>query len=576
MRLINTQNFDLEEFQNEDDLEYAILSHRWEDGEVTLQDVESGRAESRSGYTKIKKCCEQARRDGWLYLWVDTCCIDKKSSAELSEAINSMYRWYQKAQVCYAFLSDVGVMPRPPDSDASFGNSLWFTRGWTLQELLAPKAVSFYDHSWQLIGTKQNLRGVIHRVTGIAHAVLDGRTTVHDCSIAERMSWAAARQTTRVEDRAYSLLGLFDVNMPMLYGEGEKAFIRLQEEIIRHSDDHSIFAWSMPPLSKCRGLLAPSPDLFANRMHLWPEWLRNNQSSCTITNRGLSISLLLTPWAADIYLALLQCRSRPPPGSGPIRHVGIFLRRLRQDDQYARVALGSRSLIFFDKETVKNRPFQSVAIHVKQYDDSHRAGDRIYGYLITIPELESQMEGPYLGDLVEVPYSNKWDPETCIMTMSDGAFGTTGVVDLRTLDTDLGKVKLGFDFDHNPLLFVIERERLDYESLPIADPTNMEPANQSIIFDTSNCLDDHGLSIASPPNGSFQRGQKGLWAIRGDRLDGLRVGLITSNRARGSPVWFDFVTLSYRGKVIWSLKISGLRPPPVSSTTGTQLSAGSE
>ncbi|KAF2968996.1 hypothetical protein GQX73_g4567 [Xylaria multiplex] len=270
MRLINTQTLDLEEFQNEHGLRYAILSHRWEECEVTLQDIESGQARSKLGFAKIEQCCKQARKDGWRYVWADTCCIDKKSSAELSEAINSMYRWYQRASLCYAFLSDVHDAPESAEFDSSFRESLWFTRGWTLQELLAPPDVHFYNHSWQPIGTKESLEHLITELTGIDGEVLTHKAAVFSCPIAKRMSWAADRKTTRVEDRAYSLLGLFDINMPMLYGEGEKAFIRLQEEIIRHSDDHSIFAWSLPSLGEYPGLLAPSPDAFATCTDITP------------------------------------------------------------------------------------------------------------------------------------------------------------------------------------------------------------------------------------------------------------------------------------------------------------------
>ena len=163
----------------------------------------------------------------------DLCCIDKTSSAELSEAINSMYRWYQESGVCYAYLADV-----PPNA---FSKSRWFTRGWTLQELIAPSTVIFLDQKWQEIGTKSSLQRVISEITGIPTDILLGGD-LEDASIAQRMSWASKRETTRVEDAAYCLMGIFSIHMPMLYGEGERAFIRLQEEIMRVSDDHSLFA----------------------------------------------------------------------------------------------------------------------------------------------------------------------------------------------------------------------------------------------------------------------------------------------------------------------------------------------
>jgi hypothetical protein len=143
--------------------------------------------------------------------------------------------------------------------------SEWFERGWTLQELIAPINVSFYNHEWILIGTKDRLLTLLSTTTGVPESVLSGAANLNTCSIAQRMSWAAKRKTERVEDSAYSLMGLFDVSLPMMYGEREKAFLRLQEEIIRKSDDESIFAWSLGlsyPPNDYSGLLAPSPTPF--------------------------------------------------------------------------------------------------------------------------------------------------------------------------------------------------------------------------------------------------------------------------------------------------------------------------
>jgi len=187
---------------------------------------------------------ESLRTLGRATLATDTyrCCIDKTSSAELSEAINSMFRWYQKASVCYAYLADV-LKDTDPDKDPEeFSRSRWFTRGWTLQELVAPKNVVFYSRSWKNIGTKERLCNTISTITGIDIDTLLGEDVTF-VSVANKMSWASGRRTTRTEDMAYCLLGIFDVNMPLLYGEGKKAFLRLQEEILRSSYDHSLFAW---------------------------------------------------------------------------------------------------------------------------------------------------------------------------------------------------------------------------------------------------------------------------------------------------------------------------------------------
>jgi hypothetical protein len=191
------------------------------------------------------------------YVWIDTCCIDKTSSAELSEAINSMFRWYRKSKVCFAYLEDVSkgpgwkvieiesndedaTPPGSPDPALSFlAKSRWFKRGWTLQELIAPKAVYFYDSSWNKIGEKRQLEEEITEITGIDSDVLYDHTLLYTKSIARRMSWASSRETTKIEDIAYCLMGILDVNMPLLYGEGERAFTRLQEVIMQSSYDHS-------------------------------------------------------------------------------------------------------------------------------------------------------------------------------------------------------------------------------------------------------------------------------------------------------------------------------------------------
>ena len=183
--------------------------------------------------------CRLAREQGLSYAWIDTCCIDKSSSAELTEAINSMFNWYKESAICFAFLSDL-----PALKSKVLENELrlcrWFTRGWTLQELIAPKSVEFYDQGWQRRGTKQSLQQELSAITGIDLEILEDSNLLSTIPVARRMSWASRRKTSRVEDRAYSLLGLFDVNVPLIYGEGPKAFIRLQEEIMKQNNDLSL------------------------------------------------------------------------------------------------------------------------------------------------------------------------------------------------------------------------------------------------------------------------------------------------------------------------------------------------
>jgi hypothetical protein len=211
---------------------YAILSHTWyidNSKEVTFQDLEAGRAQDKAGYgyNKIQFCARQATADGLQYFWVDTCCIDKSSSAELTEAINSMFQWYQHSSKCYVYLSDVSSSL--PAREEAFQSSLWFSRGWTLQELIAPKVVEFFTSDGLRLGDKPSLEATIHKTTGIPIEALRDRP-LSNFGIEERFSWAASRQTNRPEDKAYCLLGIFGVSMPVIYGEGEeKAIVRLRE-----------------------------------------------------------------------------------------------------------------------------------------------------------------------------------------------------------------------------------------------------------------------------------------------------------------------------------------------------------
>ena len=224
---------------------YAILSHTWgaDTEEVTFEDLTNGTGKDKPGYKKIRFCGEQARQDDLQYFWIDTCCINKANYTELSQAINSMFRWYRDATRCYVYLPDVSnstfgtneeFNPRPWESD--FRKSRWFKRGWTLQELLAPSSVEFFSQERQRLGDKRSLKQQIHEITGIADSALQG-APLSQFSVDERLSWIERRQTKLEEDKAYSLLGIFDVSMPLIYGEGrEKAFRRLQEEIGRRSN----------------------------------------------------------------------------------------------------------------------------------------------------------------------------------------------------------------------------------------------------------------------------------------------------------------------------------------------------
>jgi Heterokaryon incompatibility protein (HET) len=219
---------------------YAILSHTWgpDTEEVTFEDMTNGTGKNKPGYEKIRFCGEQARQDGLEYFWIDTCCINKANYAELSQAINSMFRWYRNATRCYVYLSDVSSPPfdtndefHPRPWEPDFWKSRWFTRGWTLQELLAPRSVEFFSQERKRLGDKTSLKQQIHEITAIPKSALQG-APLSQFSVNERLSWIERRQTKLEEDKAYSLLGIFGVYIAPIYGEGTgSAFKRLLDEI---------------------------------------------------------------------------------------------------------------------------------------------------------------------------------------------------------------------------------------------------------------------------------------------------------------------------------------------------------
>ncbi|KAI0800480.1 heterokaryon incompatibility protein-domain-containing protein [Fomes fomentarius] len=249
MWLLSTDRAELHSFTDHTAVKegYAILSHTWGHEEQTFRSMRELQEQcERTGENprdcaspKIQNACILAEEDGYLWIWIDSCCIDKTSSSELSEAINSMFTWYSSSEVCYAYLEDV-----PSFRNSAFRNARWHTRGWTLQELIAPTLVVFVSNDWKRIGTKDRLSTLLEDITGIKREILTLEEPWSSQSVATRMFWASRRQTSRVEDRAYSLMGLFNVNMPTIYGEGHQAFRRLQLEIMKQTFDTSLFAWN--------------------------------------------------------------------------------------------------------------------------------------------------------------------------------------------------------------------------------------------------------------------------------------------------------------------------------------------
>ena len=391
MRLINTTTLTLQSFLLPVSSlpSYAILSHTWypsPEDEVTFQDftlLPTHELEKKKGYAKIKQTCQRAKKSGIKWAWVDTCCIDKTSSAELTEAINSMWMWYKGATVCFAFLEDLepvgkgdggsnggsevgsnagsnvsatttsshsqaGRMDHLSHGEkvARFKTCRWFTRGWTLQELIAPSRMGFYNSKWEFVGEKPALKKVLAEITQISESVLENSALLPTIPVAQRMSWASSRVTTRPEDMAYCLLGIFDVQIPLLYGEGDKAFIRLQEEIIKETNDFSLFAWetghgSGTQHQKHWGILAPSPKEFATSrdIEVWGNPLYN--AECLITSKGLRItpapedglrSSRHGPEFEGMYILDLGCYHRREKGKA----IGVFLQQ-HGSDLYCRV-----------------------------------------------------------------------------------------------------------------------------------------------------------------------------------------------------------------------------------------------
>ncbi|KAI0687933.1 heterokaryon incompatibility protein-domain-containing protein [Cerioporus squamosus] len=356
MWLLSTTNGPLSivYFNGPDDVTggYAALSHVWQGAEQSFQDVQQLIAKGVALHDpavspKIRDACRVARGQGFAWIWIDTCCIDKSSSAELSEAINSMFQWYAQAKICYAYLYDVPTACTLHAPSSEFRSSRWFTRGWTLQELIAPRYVVFLSSDWIPLGTKATLYELIEEITGINVGVLVFTQELADVSVACRMSWASSRQTTRLEDEAYSLMGIFGVHMTTIYGEGRMAFRRLQEEILRQIDDHTLFVWGrrfiggiediclVQPVGRQKHasyLLAPGPSAFMDSVQSTMYHPRRHVNSLadfrhdwtwtefTVTNIGVRCEMPVAS-AGDWAVAMLNCEDRTG------HRVGLLLRK---------------------------------------------------------------------------------------------------------------------------------------------------------------------------------------------------------------------------------------------------------
>ena len=523
MRLLNTTTLQFKDFYDNPP-RYAILSHRWEDEEVSYKDVEEKRHESKRGWAKIVSCCKLAASRKLKYAWVDTCCIDKTSSAELTEAINSMYKWYESATECYAFLSDVRVFDlAEPKSQDTFRGSAWFTRGWTLQELIAPARVLFYNRSWSYLGSKDALYNLLQDITGVDADVLSGQTKPYQCTVAQRMSWAAQRTTSRVEDRAYSLLGIFGVNMPMLYGEGDRAFRRLQQEIISQSDDHTIFAWRNSDFAK--PVLAPSPSCFVNSEHLTRIFPTNDTTQgFHLVNAGLSIELQLLPWTMNTYLAPLRCGylkvpselSRKASFRGYSRAC-LFLQQTDHDNQFTRVSVEGQDMKIIDgddearmREELKIQRRHVLLRQPNGTDPIRPADPSFYGFkfLFDHPAMFVSGRVPLAPDVL---CYHKWKPrEERVIEIENGGQHAAGL--LRLSGFPGLYMYLGFDNDFAPLCLISSKTPQSnnfrrFSMLP-SDFTNLSKAEAVRLLDLKWLRDEIARDV--------QPGET-IVAFKGDR-----------------------------------------------------------
>ncbi|KAI0149475.1 heterokaryon incompatibility protein-domain-containing protein [Xylariaceae sp. FL1272] len=347
MRLLHTKSYRLKEFLGPEFPEYAILSHTWGEEEILYSDVVRDNVATsaiqnpgdapmilepsqpswsqKHGGPKVLRSAQLALEKGYDYIWIDTCCIDKSSSAELSEAINSMFKWYSSAKECFAYLVDY-KLSSAGSSFEYLEKSRWFQRGWTLQELIAPSSVLFFDQHWNFVGTRLSLCHQLHEITSIPPSVLERESDsdmyrwhyLRSHSVSNKMKWAIGRRTTREEDMAYCLLGIFNVNMPLLYGEGSKAFTRLLKKIVKEGGDQTLLCWDRRSTAQ---FLPKSPEAYATKLDIVGYHSSEDQFShlqkhgMRFADNTMSLEVYLCSVLGDrndmpSYVAILDCSVR--------------------------------------------------------------------------------------------------------------------------------------------------------------------------------------------------------------------------------------------------------------------------
>jgi hypothetical protein len=485
MRLLNTLTFELGEFYGTDVPKYAILSHKWRQGEeISFQEWQRRDGDislrTKTGFKKILEASRQAHRDSLDWLWADTICIDKTSSAELTEAINSMYAWYSESAVCYVHLSDVSTSPALGDRqefDRQFRESRWWSRGWTLQELLAPARSLFFTSKWELISDRESLATEISDISGVSREYLVGpRFTPDRAYAAEKMSWLSKRKTTRVEDMAYCMLGLFEVNLPLLYGEGRKAFIRLQEEIIRVSNDHTIFCWTWTDTvpKDWVSMLSPWPDTFAGSQGYRPLLDGTEFRPYSMTNLGLAIQLpaifTLSYWF--VFLNVINVDEDPLTTPSmcaclPLKELSIRS-GLRRAPFPARPLLLIRGAFNKDDDSFRQRFYDLIVTSRIRGDLPLRQNKFQYRYgilLFVSPTVKGPHGNPHRPIFMEdilgrCPWMIKTEPEGSGFDMQRNILG------LAPLSDNVYSALLYFDYQNNPiyLFFAVTDVATDKES----------------------------------------------------------------------------------------------------------------
>jgi hypothetical protein len=390
MHLLNTTSFKLKYFHDSKECKYAILSHTWDIEEVTFNDIaDLHHAKAMLGFAKIRWTCQLARDRGLQYAWVDTCCIDKSSSAELTEAINSMFRWYKDAAICFVYLAD---LPSFDDNEQVMDESLskcrWFTRGWTLQELIASSHIEFYDCDWTWKGTKLSLQRQLSEITGVSIEVLENCDNLSIIPVGRRMSWASRRQTTREEDLAYCLFGIFDVNLPLIYGEGPKAFLRLQEAIIHENADLSLFAWTPADDLPFVGILARKPSEFRacgnleKASTLGPYHLK---TPFAITNTGLRIEKYVKMGEKEYFLEL-DCIDSSKPRAEDKNQV-LAIRLAKNSFEYVRFGSGPPVVIEHDRNaSTKDEGFPLIPKTISSVESRLIKSRLAHGFAVSITD----------------------------------------------------------------------------------------------------------------------------------------------------------------------------------------------